>query len=400
MEALLQRRRRRPGDGENPFIIWGMNVALTEARLITRLNDLKELAVHFSQQPVLAVDTESNSLFAYHEKVCLVQFSTPFADYLVDPLAIHDLSPLGAVFADPRIVKVFHAAEYDLICLRRDFDFQFANLFDTMQALRILGRQAFGLGSILETEFGIKVDKRQQRANWGQRPLPQHLLEYARMDTRYLIPLREQLVRELEAADRLELAQEDFQRLCRINETLQDDEPTVIRSISGGRLLPPRQYTVLLQLCQYREQVAKQIDKPLFKVIGDKTLLAIAEACPKNLDQLKQLEGMTQGQIDRHGKALIHAVQNGLESKPVSPPRGQRTDERIVNRLDKLREWRKKTAQGMKVELDVILPRDLMVVLAEHPPKNKDELAIILEDVPWRLEHFGRQILNLLDQDA
>jgi ribonuclease D len=376
-----------------------MNVVLTEAKLITRLNDLKKLAAHFSQQPVLAVDTESNSLFAYQEKVCLVQFSTPFEDYLVDPLAIHDLSPLGPIFADAGIVKVFHAAEYDLICLRRDFGFQFANLFDTMQALRILGRQAFGLGSILEAEYGIKVDKRQQRANWGQRPLPQHLLEYARMDTRYLIRLREQLVMELKAADRLELANEDFQRLCKINDTHQEDEPTVIHNISGGRLLPPRQYTVLLQLSKYREQVARQIDKPLFKVIGDKTLLAIAEACPKNLDQLKQIEGMTKGQIDRHGKALLQAVQQGLESKPVSPPRGQRADERMINRLEKLREWRKKTAQALKVESDVVLPRDLMVMLAEQPPHTHDELAQIFQDVTWRFKKYGEQILNLLDQD-
>jgi ribonuclease D len=376
-----------------------MNVVLTEAKLLTRLNELKELAAHFSQQPVLAVDTESNSLFAYQEKVCLVQFSTPWTDYLIDPLAIRDLSPLGAIFADPGIVKVFHAAEYDLICLRRDYGFTFANLFDTMQALRILGRQAVGLGSILESEFGMMVDKRHQRANWGQRPLPQALLDYARMDTRYLIPLRAQLLRELDAAERLELANEDFERLCKINGAPQDEEP-VARGITGGRMLPPRQYTVLLELGKYREQVARQIDKPLFKVIGDKTLLAIAEACPKSLEQLKQLPGMTPGQIDRHGKALLHAVQRGMEGKPISPPRTQRTDEQILNRLEKLREWRKKTAQALKVESDIVLPRDLMIALAEHPPRNQDELRASLKDVPWRWKHYGEQILRLLEAEA
>jgi ribonuclease D len=107
---------------------------------------------------------------------------------LVDPLALDDLSALAPVFADERIEKVFHAAEYDLLCLKRDFDFECNNLFDTMLAARILGRDEIGLGSMLGAEFGLTLDKRQQRANWGERPLPSRLLEYARMDTHYLDP--------------------------------------------------------------------------------------------------------------------------------------------------------------------------------------------------------------------
>jgi ribonuclease D len=139
----------------------------------------------------VAVDTESNSLFAYREQVCLVQFSTTQADFLVDPLALADLTPLAPLFADPKIEKVFHAAEYDLLCLKRDFGFSFANLFDTMLAGRILGRKEIGLGAMLEAFYGVQADKRHQRANWGQRPLPAPLLEYATLDTHYLIPLRD-----------------------------------------------------------------------------------------------------------------------------------------------------------------------------------------------------------------
>ena len=373
-----------------------MDAVLTEATLITRPDDLIKLVTQFARQPVLAVDTESNSLYAYQERVCLIQFSTPQADYLIDPLAFDDLSPLEAIFADRRIVKVFHAAEYDLICLRRDYGFQFANLFDTMLATRILGCKTLGLGSILEAEFGMVVDKRQQRANWGQRPLPQHLLNYARMDTHYLIPLRERLLNDLEKMGRWDLACEDFERLCKINGAAQEEEPAIIRSIPGGRELQPRQYSVLLQLCTYREHAAQQMDRPLFKVIGDKTLLAIAEVCPKNPEQLKQLPGMTPGQMDRHGRGIIQAVQRGLAAKPVSPPRSQRPDERFLSRLEKLRQWRKKTALSMGVESDVILPRDLLHALAEQNPKTQESLALILKDVPWRLNRFGSQILELL----
>jgi ribonuclease D len=82
----------------------------------------------------------------YQEQVCLIQFSTGDTDYLVDPLALTDLTPLSPIFADPKIEKIFHAAEYDIICLKRDFGYKFANIFDTMVASRVLGKQAVGLG--------------------------------------------------------------------------------------------------------------------------------------------------------------------------------------------------------------------------------------------------------------
>ena len=186
------------GEAAGEVIIRGMTATkLRTPVLITRFAELTDLVDHLTRQPVVAVDTESNSLYAYREQVCLIQFSTPREDYLVDPLAIRDLSLLGPLFADPKIEKIFHAAEYDLICLERDFEFRFANLFDTMMAARILGREELGLGALLEQEFGVVLDKRYQRANWGQRPLPADLLAYARLDTHYLIQLRQRLHDEL-----------------------------------------------------------------------------------------------------------------------------------------------------------------------------------------------------------
>ena len=92
-----------------------------------------------ADERVLALDTESDSLYRYFYKVCLIQISTSSTDYLVDPLRLPDLSPLGAILADPGIEKVFHAAENDILVLKRDFQFDFANIFDTMLAARILG---------------------------------------------------------------------------------------------------------------------------------------------------------------------------------------------------------------------------------------------------------------------
>jgi ribonuclease D len=373
---------------------------LPDPSLVRRPAELQRLARRLQAQPVVAVDTESNSLYAYQEQVCLIQFSVPGEDYLVDPLALDDLSPLGPLFADPRIEKIFHAAEYDLICLDRDFGFQFANLFDTMVAARILGREAIGLGSILEEEFGVTLNKRYQRANWGQRPLPRDLLTYARLDTHYLIDLRDELAAELERQNLMKLAQEDFRRLTVVNgrSASDDEKPLDCWRVKGAYDLSGQEAAVLQALCEYRDQVARRINRPLFKVINDRTLLAIVQARPRDLHDLEYLPGMSARQISRHGEALLEAVRRGQESKPIYPPRAPRPNERFVELVDSLREWRKQTAQNLGVQSDVILPRDLMVEIAEKDPRQMHELSKLLEDVPWRMERFGQQILQIVRQ--
>lgn len=364
--------------------------------------DLQQLADHLSTQTVIAVDTESNSLYAYRERVCLIQFSSLTEDFLVDPLALDDLSPLRPIFEEPRIEKVFHAAEYDLIGLQRDFNIHCENLFDTMLAARILGRSEVGLGSILEIEFGVRLDKRQQRANWGERPLPQRLLDYARLDTHYLIPLRSRLEAELRERGLLQLAHEDFRRTVHARTEIngragQNDRPPDCWRVSGAHDLEPQQAAVLQELCRYRDGVARSQNRPLFKVINDRTLLAIAAALPATLDELGRLPGMSNGQMQRHGSRLLQAVSRGLNAAPLYPPRSPRPDERFMRRLDLLRTWRKRTAEKMEVPSDIILPRELMYTLAEAGPRTPEELTVVLRDSPWRLEKFGLQILEQIN---
>ena len=159
--------------------------------LVADQDGLDRLVGALAAHPVVAVDTESNSLHAYRERVCLIQFSTPAADYIVDPIRLPDLGPLAPLFANPDQQKVFHAAEYDLICLRRDYRFEFANIFDTMSAARTLGWPQVGLAAILDTHFGVTMNKKYQRADWKRRPLTPEQLDYARLDTHYLVALRD-----------------------------------------------------------------------------------------------------------------------------------------------------------------------------------------------------------------
>ena len=372
------------------------NANLPAPVLVTTASALKQLAAALSGEAIIAVDTESNSLHAYQEQVCLMQFSTSKGDYLVDPLALGDLTPLAPVFSDPQIEKVFHAAEYDLLCMRRDFSYTFDNLFDTMVAARILGREALGLGAMLEAEYGLQVDKRHQRANWGQRPLPSYLLAYAQLDTHFLITLRGRLRLALQERNLWDLAQEDFARLCAVNGFNGEERTNDCWRVNGAYDLTPQKAAVLHELCRYRDKVARRTNRPLFKVLNDSTLLSIAEACPRTLEGFEGIPGMTPGQIERHGKALLSAVQRGLQGAPIKPPRSPRPSEAFLERLEALRNWRKTTAQELGMKSDIVLPRDLLIRLAEQNPRDPQALQEILSEVPWRMEHFGGLILGVL----
>lgn len=364
--------------------------------LITTRAELTALAQRLQREPLVAVDTESNSLHAYRERLCLLQFSTPNEDALVDPFLFDDLAPLAAVFADEGIEKIFHAAEYDLIVMRRQFDMGCANIFDTMVAARVLGRKKVGLGNLLEEDFTIKLEKKFQRADWGARPLNRALLDYARMDTHYLIELRSKLKADLAEKGRWELAQEDFARLPQLIRAAEEPQEDEVWRVKGARDLGPQQAAILQELAVYRQGRAVQADVPLFKIMGDSTLTAIAKAVPHTLDELKLIEGMSEGQLRRHGQALLAAVVRGENAPPLRRPRRAAYDEAYVARLDKLRAWRKAAAKELDVESDVVLPRDIMESLARANPRTLLELEPIMASVPWRLRTYAAGILTAL----
>ena len=355
---------------------------------------LQKLAGELTRQPRLAVDTESNSLHAYREQVCLIQFSTHETDYLLDPLKLNDLSPLAPIFANPKIEKTFHAAEYDIITLKRDFGFSFANIFDTMQAARILGYKQVGLDSILAERFGVIVNKRYQKADWGRRPLSADMLNYARLDTHYLLDLRNLLQAELEEVDRWRLAREEFGRICHVN-GFAGNGCAAWQRVRGAQEFTDRELTILQELCRWREGQAKRMNRPVFKVIGNRTLVSVAQIAPQRYDRLAAA-GLTERQMDLYASDILAAVRRGIQARPVRRPVPPRPDEAFLRRLESLRQWRKNAARKMGVESDVVLPRAFMQAIAEKNPKNLAALSALMPDSPWRLEMYGDKILELL----
>ncbi len=348
----------------------------------------------------VAVDTESNSLHAYRERVCLIQFSTAAADYIVDPLALRDLTALAPFFASPAHEKIFHAAEGDLLGLGRDFQFTFANIFDTMSAARTLGWPSVGLAAVLKAEFDVTLSKTHQRADWGRRPLRSDMLDYARLDTHYLPALRDRLFTALTESGRWPEAQEDFERLARTAPAAANQmaDPQAFWRVKGARELTPQQAAVLRAVFMYRDTESARANQPPFKIIGEPTLLDIAKRTPRTTDELKGIAGMTPGQIHRHGRALINAVHEGLVAPPPSPPVLEREPDDVRDRYDRLHHWRKTRAQARGVESDVILPRTTLWDLARRPPRTVADLADIADFGPTRREMYGQEILAVVSR--
>jgi ribonuclease D len=365
-------------------------VVSSPPQLATLLDDL-------CRHPAVGVDTESNSLFAYEEQVCLIQLSTHEADYVIDPLNGLDVAPLGKILGDDGVEKVLHAAEYDVMCLKRDFGFCFANLFDTMWAARVLGWPRVGLGSVLKETFGVRSNKRFQRHDWGQRPLTPEALAYAAKDTHYLLPLRDVQIKALTRSGRLEEAKEGFAQIATSEFNSHGLDPGNVWRVKGVFDLSRREQAVLSELAAWRDKEARLRDRPHFKVLHDSALVALATARPGTLDLLARAEGVSAHHVRRYGDSILQAISRGATVRPPAPPpRPPRRPGAEIERFEALRLWRKQTAAERGVEPDVVAGNATLWALARRNPRALSELAGIQGLGPWRQEAYGKAIIGVL----
>jgi len=361
--------------------------------LIDQPDALAQMVEALRARRTIAVDTESNSFYAYHRRVCLIQISVPGTDYIVDPLAGMDLSPLGEIFADSRIQKVFHAAEQDIAGLWEDFRFQVTNLFDTMRAARLLGWPRAGLADLLWEHFGVRTDKRYQRYNWGQRPLSPEALRYAALDTHYLIPLRDRQMEELRRAGRLEQAAEVFARLTQVRTCRTPFGPEAFWRIRNVHTLTPAERAILWRLYLWRDEIARERDIAPFRVVTNEVLVAIARSRPRTPEELAA-QGFPRSLAQRYGRVVLGLIWRGKEVPP--PPGTCLADQDVTVRYQALQAWRRRVAEQRGTDPDTILPRHVLRALAERNPATLEDLKAIPELGEWTREAWGPEILAVL----
>ena len=350
----------------------------------------------------LAVDIEADSLYHYFEKVCLIQISTDTRTYVIDPLVVRSLSELGRLMADPAVEKVFHAAAYDLLSLKRDYGFTFKNIFDTHVAAQLIGHEQLGLGSLLEELLAVRHSKHRQRDDWSRRPLDPDQLRYAAMDTHYLLPLRDLLEQELREKGRLDWAREEFESMLGSEPHERSFDPEGYRRIKGSRELSPQQLAVLRALYLLRDHYARAMDLPPFKVLGNTVLIDLARNPPSHADQLSRRPGISARVTSRFSGEIFRAIRKAkVEDTFDSPTQGHAVwrshPPDAQSRLERLKAWRQAKANELNLHVGVVFPGSLLEALAAFPPPDAASLARMDGMRAWRAREFGSEILQALD---
>lgn len=376
----------------------------TEYMLIENDADLKKIIPELKGESAIGVDLEADSMFHYQEKVCLVQISTHRLNIVIDPLSVKDLSPLAPVFADPRIRKIFHGSDYDIRSLYRDFGIEVHSLFDTQIAARFLGLRETGLASLLQEKFNVSSDKKYQKKDWSQRPLPAPMLQYGVQDTFHLLPLAGILERELMEKGRLFCVEEECELLSRVRPNSSKGRPFFPNFKSAARL-DPRSLAVLENVLVLRDQLAKRRDCPHFKVLGNKPIMEIVRIKPVTKTDLAGIKDLSLKQIDRMGRSLIEKVREGLnlpdEALPVYPKKvWQRLRSKERARVKELKSWRDRLGGKWGVDPAVICTNAQIDAIAIANPGKSEEMEGIKGVRKWQIKLFGPDFCNVLQKSG
>ena len=319
--------------------------------------------------------------------------------WLVDPLALADLASLGAVTADERVCVILHAGSNDLVHLKRRHGFRFARIFDTSIAARFLGGANLGLDTVLTTYLGVELPPSRQRDDWSVRPLSEAQERYAMADVLHLIALAARLREELTARGRLSWVEEECEALATQPAPERVEDPDAYARLKGARELPPRGLGALRELHELRERLALAADRPPFKILGDATLVALAQQLPGDRPALAAVPGCSSRVIERWGSDILAAIARAPDQAPAISalaPRGRRPSAAARHRVEVLRRWRAGVAERTGLEPGLVLPNRLIGAIAEAVPRDLAALALVEGMRQWRVDAFGVEVLAAL----
>ena len=372
--------------------------------MITDAAQLASLIEQIKSADRVAIDTEADSLHSYREKLCLLQISVParastasridtglcmaqghespraVCDFMVDPLANTNLEPLRRALEAKEIV--LHGADYDLRMLRRGLNLVTKGIFDTLIAARLLGIREFSLAALVKRYFGLTLLKGSQKANWGQRPLPMRMAEYAINDVHYLLPLAEKLGAELDRCERRDWLQQSCQRAIELAAVARTRNQHELWRIRGSGVLSGCAAAVLRALWQWREKEAERVDRPPFHILRNEDLLkAAAKFASGSVPDFRHFSS-------RRRQAFREAAQTALRAPELEWPvlryrSGTRPTTETVRRAEELWRRRNKSAEELGLEPSFITPRSTLEAIAADDTRA---LALL---VPWQRELLG-----------
>ena len=388
----------RPRERELPLVP-NRAATLTPLYLDTPDTAAKFLA-SLPARGAIALDTEGASFHRFVDRIYLLQVSAPGVTAVLDPLAIGTPARLGELLESRDVEVVLHDADYDLRLLHQDYGWHVTRIFDTRVAAQLLGIKAFGLAALLERYFGAKLDKKFQRADWSLRPLSTGMLQYAALDTAYLLDLRDKMRAELERMGRSHWAAEEFARLEGTRWEAEDPASAFLR-LKGARDLTRRELAVLAQVAALRDSIAAEQDRAVFRVMGNEVLFELARRQPTTAAELSTIKGMPRGLVERRGREVLDAVARGVAVPEDALPRFPRAprwdkDPEFDARVGALKEVRDAVAAKLDLDPGVLASRGRLEAIARAKPATLDALAEVPDVRKWQVEVLGSAMLRAL----
>ncbi|MDP1860401.1 MAG: HRDC domain-containing protein [Gemmatimonadaceae bacterium] len=350
--------------------------------------------------PVIAVDTEGASFHRYVDRIYLLQLSTATQHAIIDPLRVASPLGLGRLLESRDVEVVFHDADYDLRLLHQDYGWKVTNIFDTRVAAQLLGLKAFGLAALLDSFFGVKLDKKHQRADWSMRPLSADMLDYAAQDTLHLLELRQRLRDALEKKGRWHWALEEFARLEGTRWDTDDAGAAFLR-MKGARDLTRRELALLKELVSWRDGVAKGLDRSSFRVVTNEVLLELSRKSPTAMDELRAIKGIGRSILEHKGGEMLDAVARGRAVPENDLPRFPKParwdrDPTFDERVSRLKRVRDAVAADLDLDPGVLCARDRMEAVARRKPTDVAHMQEIPEMRRWQSEVLGAEFVKAL----
>lgn len=353
----------------------------------------------------IALDCEAAGYHRYSDRLCLIQVSVEGLTYLLDPFEVDPAPILRPALEGSEVEVVMHGADFDVRLLYRDLGIRLVKLFDTQIAASLLGIKAIGLSALLESELGIQLSKKYQKADWAQRPLPSPMRDYAAHDTAHLIALAAHLRQSLDEAGRLEWAIEEFGELERVRFEASDGKDPVL-GVKEARVLEAREVDRLRAALEWRDQIGRTLDRALFRVAADSVLVDAARTNPRTVAQLGRLRGMSPALAAEWGSDLLERFRE-VDDRPESALSGYpvragasngsgRPSPEVETRIAKLKSVRNERARQLGVDRGTLLSNAVLQAIAESPPLCAEDVAAVKGVRHWQAKLLADDLIASL----
>ena len=362
--------------------------------------ELQQVCEDLLKEKIIGVDLEADSMYCFKEKICLLQIATEKQAFLIDPFEIKADPFFVRVLENTGVMTVFHGSDFDIRTLDREYQARVKNLFDTEIACRFLGVRERGLGALLKKHFNVDANKKFQKEDWSKRPLSRDMIEYSVLDVTHLIEFQDILSRQLMEKGRLSWAREEFEIQAKVRYEGNHSLPLFLKFKGAGKL-ENRTLAVLESLLGMRLGIAEKKDLPLFKVISNDSIMAMAVEKPVTVERMLQMRALSPKQASMYGGLCVDAIVRALalphKDLPSYPKmRRPKRDEKAEQRIERLKKMREKLSLAMDMEPGLLLNNTAIEGIAVKNPGTCEELLEIDPIRRWQVEAMGEDILSTL----